>query len=444
MQSLTAAPRDGLTAAQVTALLTCPDPVFAAGMELLDTSNRVTADISDDLAEAPVISCDNRNAVNRRVRFSIQRTLVWGRDRVRPYMEVSSASVPGVVARFNAGVFIANEPDEDRGEDPVTYEVSGYDLLQQLQASGPADTWVATAGTTYFDALRAIVDASGIGAPLLLDSTLQATTIPATRVWALISPNPSWLRMMYDLLAEISYTAPVADENGAITSRPYVDVSTRPIEWTLDTSDASTSIVGPKRSLVTVTGGIPNWWRFVRSNMDTTPVEGDGVYTPAPNLTDGPNSIETIGREVKSTVFMDAADQATLEAQGDRAVAEDKARVRTITLSIDPLPHMGADDVFWYVDGGEAVKVAAASWDLHLDGTQGTLVLGGAPAPPLDAINTQVKATVTSAAPLRVVVDGATVDSFANALDAGTYGIGDRVTVTVRNPLPPLVQGVES
>lgn len=56
----------------------------------------------------------------------------------------------------------------------------------------------------------------------------------------------------------------------------------------------------------------------------------------------------------------------------------------------------------------------------------------------------QVAATVTQASPLRVVVDGATVDSFANALDAATYAAGDRVTVTVRNPRPPLVQGKES
>lgn len=56
----------------------------------------------------------------------------------------------------------------------------------------------------------------------------------------------------------------------------------------------------------------------------------------------------------------------------------------------------------------------------------------------------QVEATVTQASPLRVVVDGATVDSFANALDAATYTVGQRVTVTVRNPQPPLIQGVES
>lgn len=56
----------------------------------------------------------------------------------------------------------------------------------------------------------------------------------------------------------------------------------------------------------------------------------------------------------------------------------------------------------------------------------------------------QVTATVVDVSPLTVVVDGATVACPANVLDGATYATDDRVTVTVRNPLPPLVQGVES
>lgn len=55
----------------------------------------------------------------------------------------------------------------------------------------------------------------------------------------------------------------------------------------------------------------------------------------------------------------------------------------------------------------------------------------------------QTKATVTQASPLRVLVDGATVDSVAMALDGAAYAVNDRVTVAIRNPLPPLIQGVE-
>ncbi len=57
---------------------------------------------------------------------------------------------------------------------------------------------------------------------------------------------------------------------------------------------------------------------------------------------------------------------------------------------------------------------------------------------------TQTQGTITQASPLRVVVDGATVDSPANALNGATYTVNARVTVTIRNPDIPLVEGIES
>lgn len=52
--------------------------------------------------------------------------------------------------------------------------------------------------------------------------------------------------------------------------------------------------------------------------------------------------------------------------------------------------------------------------------------------------------TVTQASPLRVVADGATVDSPAVALNGATYLLNDRVTITGRNPQVPLVIGIEA
>lgn len=56
----------------------------------------------------------------------------------------------------------------------------------------------------------------------------------------------------------------------------------------------------------------------------------------------------------------------------------------------------------------------------------------------------QTTATVSQSSPLWIVVDGATTPCPANTLDGASYVVGDRVTVTVRNPLVPLVQGSES
>lgn len=56
----------------------------------------------------------------------------------------------------------------------------------------------------------------------------------------------------------------------------------------------------------------------------------------------------------------------------------------------------------------------------------------------------QVSGTITQASPLRVVVDGATVDSLAGTLNAATYLLDARVVVQIRNPQIPLILGIES
>lgn len=442
MQALTAAPREHLTEDQVRALLTGDVLTIDAGLELLDTQNRFVEDISDVLVSGTV-TWDNRAAVHGSCRLSIQRRLAWGRDRLRPFMTLSNG---GVSARFNLGVYIPTTPDEDRGENPITYTVTGYNVLSLLQ-NGPADTYVVTAGTTYYDAIVDALTAADVGIPYLLPGTLAELVVPATRVWVPISPVPSWLRIITDLLFEAGYTAPWADENGNLTARPFQDPATRPVDWALDTTNPRTNLVADDRKITVEAGDIANWWRFVRTSMATTPVEGNGLYTTE-NVYEGASSQIALDRVVRKLVPLEAADQAALVAQGDKIVAADKGAARTVTLRVDPLPLMGFDDVFQFTDrvgdGVEVEKLLAASWDLNLDGSPSTVQLGGAPRAPLAKVETQMQATVTGTAPLRVVVDGATVTSFANALNGQAYSVGERVTVTARNPLPPLIQGVES
>lgn len=453
MQPLLAAPREDLTEAQVLAVLTANEVTYTPGLELLDDSNVFVEDISDDLAKGGSIEWDNRNPVHATCRINILRELAWGRQRVRPYM-ILSAYVDGVLisVRFNLGVYILTRPVEQRGEYAddgtplLTYACSGSDLLSRLDNSGPAETYPVVADTvlTYFTACQAVITASGIGAQLLLDSAAQATVIPATRVWALLEPGVTWLTILTDLLREIGYVAPWPDPDGNIRSGPFVDVSVRSPEYVLDPSTAD-SIVHGDRTVTIETGEGYNAWRFISANADVTPTTGNGlVYEPAPNESEGPNSINALGLTKTRVKYLQVADAAELIAEGDKIVAADKAAVRMVSLLIDPLPLMWAFDVFTYTDLGSSEKIGASTWTLDLDGGPGRLQLGGAPAVPPSPVSVQGKATVTDDAPLSVVVDGALVDSFANAFTGDSYSIGQRVTITVRNPQPPLVQGEET
>lgn len=439
MQGLTDSPRGALTAAQVTALLTGNTLTVSAGLELLDGSNNLIQDVSDDLAGG-TISRDNYADVHGSCNLQIARSLVWGKDRVRPYMTLSGA---GVTARFNLGVYVLTTPDTKRGETPITYDVFGYDLLYLLQ-DGPGDTYVVTAGTTYLTAVQAVVTASGVGAAVYLDGTKQTTAVPVDMVWALDGQGaPSWLEIINDLLAAIGYIGIWADQNGALRSGPYAAPANRASEWLFDTSNAATNIVGQDRTLSEDVWAAPNRWRFVRTDMATQPTEGAGLYT-VNNVHDGPASQDSLGRIRTKVVYLDAADQASLVAQGDKIVAEDRQVTRTFSISIDPLPILGHRDVVTLTDAGDTDKIEVASWELRLDGGQGSLDLGLGKSDSPGPQESMTKATVTQASPLKVVVDGATVASKAKVLDAAAYTVGDRVTVTVRNPLQPLVQGKES
>lgn len=523
MQQLTADPRADLTEDQVRELLTGAELEVAAGLELLDQRNRVVADISDDLAGGSVAH-NGRASVHGTCKLQVQQRLSWGRDRVRPYLVLSNAAVS---ARFNLGVYVLTTPVDQRGEDPVTFDVDGYDLLQPLgdvvgdtyvvepapgediaggtfetDAAGwesnsafgayavasfarsntradtgawslevtwpdstapgrPSQSWVnrnfsdlvvgktylitarvwvpedgpdrfrldvvfhanapwvvppkgqwttlqllwtattadafpgvaaqgTTAGTktwidnvtmtplatTYLDAVRAALTfAVGAEAQVRLDGTEHVAVLPAPMVWALTDSSPAtWLQVVNDLLASINYRDLWVDENGTYRSEPFLSPSVQPVEWTFDTADEDTNIVGEDRQIVEDVWGVPNWWRFVRRGMTSTPVEGEGIYTVT-NLNRGPASRESLGRVVRRVAFLDAADQAALVAQGDRAVLEQTSVTRTITLKVDPLPIVGHLDVVQLLDAPSSDKAVVVSSETQLDGSPGTWVL---------------------------------------------------------------------
>lgn len=515
MQPLIAPPRTDLTADEVFDLLTRDDVTVSAGLELLDTQNGFVADISDDL-EGGSVSHEGRG-LGGACSLQLQRALAWGRDRVRPYMTLSTGAIS---ARFNLGVYVLTTPQTKRGEEPTTYDVQGYDLLQplldspgdtyvvipaegadviansgfeagisgwesnsafgiytpatlasstlhpsagtkSLEVTWPtgaytwanthtgdfivgktyrfeADVWVPVGGpdefrfdvaftvssawfpsvkgasnhfeflwtatrpdafvglathdttgqktwidefhaialsTTCLDAVRTAIELSGGGAPLLVDGTQQVAVLDGPMVWALTDGSPvTWLDIINDLLNAVGYRELWVDWDGNYRTEPYLDPKDRPSEWLFDLADSSTNLVGPDRTEDADVWSAPNSWRFVRRGMAVEPVEGDGIY-PVENFSRGPSSQESIGRVRHKTVFLDAVDQASLVAQGDRIVVEDTAVTRTVTLDVDPLPIAGHLDVVSYVDGDQAAKAEVVSWQINLDGSPGRWVL---------------------------------------------------------------------
>lgn len=367
--------RDGLTAAQVEAILRSTYLHVSYGCELLTPTLQVVEDMSADFGGGTVTRTMDAT-IHGTAQVKMSRELVWGVDLIRPYMTVTDEQA-NTAARFNVGVFCLVTPDEDRGETPGTYNVQGYDRLYLLNRP-IGDTYTVAAGVGYLAAVAAVIAAAGLTG-VLLDTTAAAKTLPAPMTWPLIrdpnstsstdNSNATWLRVVNDLLAAVNYRGMWCDENGFYRSAPYVNPRDRAPEFTFDSG--TRTVLGSKFTITKDVWSAPNRWVFIQQNRDASlpaPVEGAGRYT-VNNVAEGPTSQLARGLVWTSVVPLDAADQVTLVAQGDQRVAADMAVSETRKVTTSPFPAAGHADVAIHDDPElGAVKVQALDWQLDLGG----------------------------------------------------------------------------
>jgi len=376
VQPLTAAPRDGFTAAQVSALLVAPDLSVDFGVELLDASLALVEDIRADVAGGTVHR-DNLANVHGTCDLTISRALAWGKDRVRPYQLLTSPSVGISGCRWNLGVYLLTTPSLPLEQTPPTFAVTGFDQLHLLQ-NNIGDSYSVAAGANVLIAVRAVLVAAGITAPILLDSSGSAKTLATAMVWPQTSSdNPTWILVANALLAAIGYRGIWCDQDGNFRSSPYVLPADRPSDWRFDVGSLTVGMVAEARSVANDVWGVANRWRFIRNNMLTTPIEGAGRYT-TDNLATGPSSQTSLGRIVRApVVYLDATSQGDLVVQGDRVKAAAMATNEVITTKLSPFPLAWHSDRVTYADPALGVdrEALCRSWSLPLDGTDGDYVM---------------------------------------------------------------------
>jgi hypothetical protein len=184
------------------------------------------------------------------------------------------------------------------------------------------------------------------------------------------SESPTWIEVVNRLLARIGYRGIWCDQNGAFRSGPYVKPALRPSEWTFDVGSLQVGIVASNRSVAADVWGVPNWWRVIRNDMTTTPVEGAGRYTTT-NALAGAASIASLGRIVRAPVqYLDAASQTDLVTQGNKIKSAAMSVPEIITARLSPFPIAWHFDRVTYSDAalGTDRPAQCRSWSLPLDG----------------------------------------------------------------------------
>jgi hypothetical protein len=365
MQTLVADVRSDLTEADVIALIkTDPTMRVGAGMELLDRDLNVLLDISDNLEDGEV-KRSNFATLHASCSFRLTTELAWGSAVVRPYMLVETDTRS---ARFNLGAYFTNVPDTVTGEDPRTYDVEGYDILEALDTS-VGDSYALSAGTDYLAAVQNILENQGY-TRFNIDPARTGTTLPTDRGWPM-ADNVTWLRVVNDLLSAIGYRGIYSDWNGYLVCEPYQNPAERATEWTYDDGEF-TAQLGPQQTVKHDYYATPNRWVGVRSNEieGEAPTEGDGIFIYT-NEFEGETSVEARQRTITKRLDIEAADQEALEAAVMRQVANDMSVGTSINADTTPNP------LHWHFDILEVttkeigtVRVQQTSWTLNLTGGQ--------------------------------------------------------------------------
>lgn len=357
--------RDGLTAAEVQEIVKADNVEVDFGCELLNHTDRVIEDISDDLAGGWV-ERGNYRTIHNTCELLISRELDWGAQRVKPYMTLAAG---GRRFRADLGVYLMGVPEREAGEDPQTFRVSGYDKLLALDTP-MGMTYQATAGQTYLSRVESVVNGAfhPLSDPPLVDGHSAAKTLPTTRQWP-IDPDVTHLRIANDLLAAVGYQALWADWNGRFRCSRYIALADRASEWTYDADNEQTTTVGEERVGASDFTDTPNKWIFIRDDPERPIAANDGIYV-VNNVSDGPTSQDARKRAITRVVRLDAADQASLVAQGDRMVVEGKQVARYVEAEVSPNPLHWHFDCVTYRDAeiGADGRWLVTNWTLPLDG----------------------------------------------------------------------------
>ena len=364
MQTLTAAPRDHLTADQVRQIV-AGNITVDIGADLLDTDGQYLDDLTADLQPSGHIEHRSHRVIHRTCRMQLARELQWGAVRIRPWMTLASG---GLTMKAYLGVFLLETPTMSSGEEPRTWTVEGYDLLAGLNGE-VGRTYRVAAGTRVGAAVEQAVADSGLTVTVNISGSGDSPAIPNDMTWS-VRDDVTWLRVVNDLLAAGGYRAAYVSAAGSLRSEPYLAPSARPTEWNYD-ADAADTTVGVAADVEKDLWGVPNTWVFyVDDPAQGEPVEGSTMYTVV-NQSDGLTSIDNRGRTVVAKRALEAADYTSLVSQGDQLVEQDRQVVTKAKMTVGPNPLHGHFDIVdvAHPDAGVTGRWQVSSWRLPLDGS---------------------------------------------------------------------------
>ena len=373
--------RDGFSAEQVQATLHSGVVDMQFRYELLDEDENFKKNLTT-ITDAEV-SVKSLATIKRTARFTMMEDddVDFLRDRIAPYVRVRipptkvlaniysflnpyQTTVEGKVreneggwVEFPMGIFLLSAPT--RTDDTVVMrDVQGYDGLLILQDDKFIDRYSIPAGTTYYDAIKAILNDAGI-TKINLEYTDKVLNDDKE-----FEPGTEKLTAINSLLAAINYDGLKVDVYGYYTSSLYQTPNQRAVEYTYRDDDLSVTMQGVEEEFPI--GDVPNQFVAVRSNAEDEPLYSTYIN----NNPDSPVSTVNRGRVItRREEVQDIADQEALDGYVQRIAHEATKLYGKVKFKTGLMPMHDTDDCiqFEYSALGITEKYTETSWTMKLE-----------------------------------------------------------------------------
>lgn len=249
------------------------------------------------------ISMDTTAGIKRTAKMSIEddTSINWLSDRIQPILNLKMPD--GGLASWSLGIFLLSSPTGVDANQKVYHDVECYDELQVLNDNKVTSRYAILAGTVYYTAILSLLTSAGI-TKINIQQTAQ--TLPADKEY---DPGTSYLKIIADLLSDMTFTQLWVDEYGYFTAMVYQSPAIRGVNYTYQNDQFSITYNGVQNTLDLFE--VPNSWTVVASNADTSPLTSTYTNVNPSSLT----STVSRGRTIVSYTTIDTiADQPSLDA----------------------------------------------------------------------------------------------------------------------------------
>jgi len=302
-------------------------------------------------ANVPTINMDSETELKTAIsgEFYDYTSVDFLSDKLRVIVDLN-----GIL--YTCGIFCITTESRYKSDGVVFVNIEGYSLLYTVQQSKIETRIHLASGALYTTSLTGLLIDAGITDYSVTASTL---TLAADRDdWEI---GESRLKVINDLLSEISYNSAYMDNSGKVVLTETQEPITANLSETYIADKYS--IISPEYSVVNDYHGKANVFKIICSNPD---LDLPLTATSENNISTSPFCIANIGRILKLTRVNNIASQAALQLKADELRMKSLISSEEVVFTTAISPTHSVFDIVALDNDALLGVYAETSWSMSL------------------------------------------------------------------------------